>query len=175
MTKLLFTSFRTWLPGQPSNSGDDLLALAAAHLPRGAVLLLRGLPVDTAKAAGLVQRAIRRHKPDVVVLCGMASRRRKLSVEVRARRRQTTRRTGRRGSEFRTGVDVAALVRGLAFTRVSRDAGRFVCEGLYHETLAWLNRQGSTTRCVFVHVPVLRDANRSRALKDFREMVKRLS
>jgi pyroglutamyl-peptidase len=164
MPRLLITSFRTWLADQASNSSDDLLELIRARLPKRTVLLRR-LPVHADRAAARVRAAIRKRRPDVVVLCGMAARRRKLSVELRAREP---------GAEIRTAVDAARLVRGLPFTRVSRDAGRFVCEGLYFRVLAMLPVLAPAARGVFVHVPVLTRRNRARVAADFRRVVARL-
>jgi pyroglutamyl-peptidase len=161
---MLLTSFRTWLADQRSNSSDDLLELVVDRLPKGTALLRR-LPVHAARAARRVAAADARHGPDVIVLCGMAARRRKLNVELRARR-------GRR--ELRTAVDVPGLVRGLRFTRVSRDAGRFVCEALYYRTLDLLRRRAMPAGCIFVHVPVLTAGNRGRIVADFLRLLQRL-
>ncbi len=163
MPTVLLTSFQTWLPHQPSNSSDDLLALLAAEpVPDLRLHYLRQLPVEAVAASRLTLKAIRQRQPDWVVCCGMAESRAQLSLEARAR-------CGDR--QHFAPVDVAAIAGRLRATTVSHDAGRFVCEGLYFAALEELSRQASRTRVLFLHVPVLTPHNQRTLLADVRGLL----
>ena len=67
-TKLLLTSFQTWLPHQKSNSSDDLLKIIQEQqLSLGYLLILRKLPVDKELATQKVIEEIERIKPQSLV------------------------------------------------------------------------------------------------------------
>ncbi len=189
-THLLLTSFQTWKPEQPSNSSDDLLVLAAErHLLPPAVTTLRQLPVDTAAATAQVIPQIRALQPRVVVCCGMAEKASALAVESQAVIGEST---------LKTRLDLHGLVEGLDYTTISHDAGRFVCNAVYHAVLQYVyhalplhleqqqparqpavqpnshHRSHPRTHGLFVHVPVLTAANRERVLGDFGTLLQRL-
>jgi pyroglutamyl-peptidase len=56
-----------------------------------------------------------------------------------------------------TAVDVAGLVAALNASGISAgpsdDAGRYVCNATYFQSLAWFAAEGAAVPCVFVHVP----------------------
>lgn len=164
MTRILLTSFQTWLPHQASNAADDLLALLAAQaLPPSLTLhYLRQLPVETAAASRQTLAAIRQQQPDWVVCCGMAEGRTRLSLESNAR-------CGDR--QLFARVSLTALTAQLAATDISHDAGRFVCEGLYFAVLNDLQRRNSRSRALFLHVPVLTTSNQALLLADTQRLL----
>jgi len=164
MTRILLTSFQTWLPHQASNAADDLLELLAAQAPPPGLTLhyLRQLPVETAAASAQTLAAIRQQQPDWVICCGMAERRDRLSLESRAR-------CGDR--QLLTRVPLAALTAHLAATEISHDAGGFVCEGLYFAVLEDLQRRNSRSRALFLHVPVLTARNQALLLADVQRLL----
>ncbi len=166
--KILLTSFTTWLPDQKSNSSDDLLVQIAKIYPSSpySLTFLRQLPVDIHLASSRVIDKINAIQPDVIICCGMAQKRTKLTIESTA--------TCREGI-LKTPVCLEKLVAGLAETEISHDAGKFVCEGLYYSVLEYLQVNKVTlepddstcAQCIFVHVPILSPNNLAGILADF--------
>ncbi len=146
--RLLITTFDTWLPHQRSNAADDLIqqAIDRQDLPPE-TLLLRHLPVDNTAASLPVCRYIERFHPDVILCCGMAESRSRLSLERQAILNDQTR---------QTSIPVDAWCDRLAVTDMSDDAGQFVCNHLYHQVLDSTH----TRHAVFLHVPPLTAINR---------------
>jgi pyroglutamyl-peptidase len=116
-------------------------------------------------------RAIEALRPEAVLMTGQAARRAVVCVERFARNLDDAatpdndgalRRALRisRGAPER--LEAAAPVRAIARAikeagipaRVSRNAGGFVCNHLYFGALQYLRDKRSTTRAVFVHLPV---------------------
>jgi len=165
---VLVTSFAIWKYHQRHNSSDVLLAalrethpdFVAAHCR-----LLRRLPVDAPRATRRILAAIGRWRPSYVVLCGMGSSP-YLKIEGLA---------GIGGARQLSNVDVRALVKGLSSTRVSRFAGRYVCNETYYRVLKAIHARRLKTGCVFVHVPMLDRKNTAPIGADFYEVLSRLS
>ncbi|MBW4547842.1 MAG: peptidase C15 [Symplocastrum torsivum CPER-KK1] len=173
--KILLTSFQTWLPHQRSNASDDLLEeIAQLNILSPALTLLRQLPVDVPKASRCVIDKIEELQPDVIICCGMAECRTKLTVESCATCNDDL---------LKTSVDLEKLVAELVGTEISHDAGKFVCEGLYYEVLSYLRcrrRFYRTSRrlhtcCIFVHVPVLTPENSASVVEDFHLIIKKMA
>jgi pyroglutamyl-peptidase len=159
---ILLTSFATWLSHQRSNSSDDLLqALLKTH-SSSSLHVLRQLPVDFDLAPQQTIARVKQLQPDLIVCCGMAEGRTKLSLESRAVANEV----------LSPNVDLERLVAGLPHTEISHDAGRFVCNWLYHTVLKQV--QGTEQDCLFVHVPVLTAANLQPIAADFRCIVDRI-
>lgn len=156
--KLLLTSFQTWLSYQSSNSSDDLLENIARRVDSQRYFWLRKLPVDTEIAARKVIKTIAAIKPQGIVCCGMAESRMQLSIESNA--------TCDRDCCF-TRIDLAKLVARTNYTRISDDAGKFVCEGLYYRVLQYLEANSLHIPCIFVHVPRLNADNIVAIEEDF--------
>ena len=157
--KILLTSFQTWLPHQKSNSSDDLLVKIqksdyshSAHL-----YFLRHLPVDIEIASIKVITEIDRVRPDVIICCGMAEKRDKLTVESQATCQN---------ERLYSSIDLIDLTNNLTATEISHDAGKFVCEGLYYRVLKYVQPQ-KNIHCIFVHVPILKNSVRDLILRDF--------
>ena len=163
MTRLLLTAFAPWKDHQPSNSADDLLQAIQPIAP-ASVYFLRGLPVNLPVARSLTIGKLQQVQPQILVLCGMAETRSRLSVEANAT-------VGDR--QLQTSIDLAYLTADLPATDISQNAGRFVCNSLYY---AMLNYQHSlpTLQCLFVHVPILQDFNQAAIVADFRVILERL-
>lgn len=171
--KILLTSFTTWLPHQPSNASDNLLAEIARvenlpYLP----IFLRHLPVDVAAASQKAIAKIVEIQPDAIICCGMAESRLKLTVESQASCGTDT---------IATSVDLPSLIAGTARTEISYDAGQFVCEGLYYSVLDYLQRQATPEirrchpPCIFVHVPLLTPKNSAAIVADFLLILQKLA
>ena len=130
---ILATSFRPWLPHQLSNSSDDLLALLQTHSCGDAISFLRQLPVNTELASRAIGNAIRTHQPRTVLCCGMAEKRKYLSLERYARNSSTT---------LATTLPLDDLVQPLSHTRISHDAGTYVCNDTYYRLLHSVQHDG---------------------------------
>ena len=159
-TKILLTSFQTWLPHQKTNSSDDLLARTQKfdYSAMTSLSFLRNIPVDIKLASQQVIAEIEKAEPDVIICCGMAERRNKLTIESNASC----------GDEsFYTSIRLQELSKMLVATEISHDAGKFVCEGLYYQVLKYIQSIDKNVHCIFIHVPVLED-NHSRSIwQDF--------
>lgn len=166
-TKILLTSFDTWLPHQESNSSDDLLAkLSQIQSLPDSIIFLRKLPVDFQSAPNLAIAQINQIQPDTVICCGMAESRQKLTVESCACCERDL---------LKTTVDLEQLIADLPTTEISHEAGKFVCEALYYAVLKHLADSLLSTKCIFVHVPVLTADNADKIVADFLLILNRLS
>ena len=159
-TKILLTSFQTWLPHQNSNSSDDLLVeiKKCKHSSNISLFFLRSLPVNTELATKKVIDKIKRLEPDAVICCGMAEKRNKLTIESNA---------SYKGKCLFTSVDLENIGKNLIITEISNDAGKFVCEGLYYKVLKYIQLHHKEIRCIFIHVPLLNNTNSNLILEDF--------
>lgn len=157
-SRILLTSFDTWLSHHTSNASDDLLAYWQDRSSES-LFYLRRLPVDTARSSERVLKAIEHLQIDFVLCCGMAESRYRLSLESNAR-----------GDLDRLYSPIAleSLVAKLEYTGISHDAGRFVCEGLYYQTLK------HHRRALFLHVPLLRDNNFPATRRDFSRIIEEI-
>ncbi|MFG1461797.1 peptidase C15 [Xanthobacter sp. DSM 24535] len=117
-------------------------------------------------ALDLAEARIRDLKPDAIVLLGVASRRRNVCVEQRALNAagsfpdasgvaMTGRRLAEGPGEIRSSADLPRLVAALRAAglpvAVSRDAGRYLCNGLYYRVLALAAPRHVPV--VFIHLP----------------------
>jgi pyroglutamyl-peptidase len=163
MTKILLTSFDTWMPHQKSNSADDLLDKISgiASLPYS-LTFLRKLPVDFQLAPLQVIAKIIELQPDVIICCGMAESRSELTLESCAMCEEET---------LRTNVKLEELLTDLTITQISHDAGKFVCESLYYSVLKYLKNQHLKIKCIFVHVPILTTENIQPIITDFLSII----
>ncbi len=166
-TKILLTSFDTWLPHQQSNSSGDLLAKISQiqSLPYS-LTFLQKLPVDFQLAPNLAIAQIDQLQPDTIICCGMAESRQKLTVESCA---------WCEGEIMKTAVNLEPLVADLAATEISHEAGKFVCEALYYAVLKHLADSQTAAKCIFVHVPILTPDNADRIVGDFLLVMHRLT
>ena len=158
---LLLTSFTTWLPHQKSNASDDLLKIVAP-INKHNCYYLRQLPVDTEKATKKAIAIIQKIQPSAIICCGMAESRDKLTIESNARCQDNC---------IQTSVNLPQLISSLSHTFISNDAGQFVCEGLYYQILNYLQDSRLNIPCIFVHVPILTNANQSLILHDFNRII----
>ncbi|MBW4542130.1 MAG: peptidase C15 [Myxacorys chilensis ATA2-1-KO14] len=166
--KILLTSFDTWEAHQQSNSSDDLLnALIERKVLTDDCYFLKKILVDFEVAPQTVIDQIAELEPELVICCGMAESRPFLSVES----------TGTYLDEaLVTELDLEMLLEGTlcpphispeAATRVSHDAGNFVCNHLYYWVLKHNQEQNPNYRCLFIHVPLLTDDNLETVIHDF--------
>jgi len=164
--KILLTSFTTWLPHQNTNSSDDLLEkISQLNYTFAALNLLRQLPVNIQLACDIVMEKVRVLEPNLIVCCGMAERRQHLSIESNATCN---------GRILQTNIALDKLVEENDRVRISHDAGKFVCEGLYYSVLELITRRQLPASCIFVHVPILTGQNLNLVLDDFEFILQKL-
>lgn len=164
--KTLLTSFTIWKPHHRSNASDDLLGeLLQCDRRLTACHFLRRLPVDAELATALVIGQIQWFQPDLLICCGMAETREKLSLELQAVRDEQV---------LQTNLALEPLIEGLQHSEMSDDAGRFVCNHLYYSVLDYLHRSPLAVGALFVHVPLLHDGNRAAIAQDFLTLLERL-
>ncbi len=163
--KILLTSFSTWLPHHQSNSSDDLLDEVSKCQVDRTLTFLRKLPVDSHKATSFTLEAIENIQPHYVICCGMAETRSVLTVESHATQANNM---------IKTSVNLENLINGLSKTKISHDAGKFVCESLYYSVLKHLGERHKNKSCIFVHVPLLKPDNKDLILVDFINLIHRL-
>lgn len=163
---ILLTSFQPWLDHHKSNASDDLLEkLQAQNLAIAKLIFLRNLPVETQSASEKTIAAIQLSQPDIVICCGMAESRDRLTIESQAFDQD---------QHYQTTVDLTALTESLSFTTISHDAGKFVCEGLYFHVLKYLCQAKAQTKAIFLHVPIFTNKNEALILKDVTQMLEKL-
>ncbi len=184
---MLLTGFERFGSGQPNPSGQVAECLRRkvlrAHEVRAVVL-----PCRFGAAAEILQAAIRRYRPRLVVCLGLAETRRDITPEawaynrVDARipdnagvqpRRQPVRGGGpRRWRATLPVAEIAAALRAAGLpARVSRSAGRFVCNEVFYRLMDGLP-PGGGVRAGFIHLPPLAVKGRGGPGLSLREQVR---
>ena len=163
MAPILITSFRPWKAHQGINSSDILLEQVTAKLPQNAIAL-RWLPVNFDLAPIQVITHIVQYRPKVVICCGMAEKRNTLTVEQWGTYQD---------QRLATPIHLPNLVKQTIYTRISEDAGDFVCNRLYYRVLKHLKEQSAVA--LFVHVPLITPANQPLIEFDFLKIVEHLN
>ena len=170
MTTVLITGFRPF-PGAPANPTAPLATgLARVGRRRGIDCVAHVFATTYAAVDRELPRLIAAHRPDAILMFGLAARRRHVSIEVFARNRMSTWFPDASGIvPPRAGIvaGAAAATRGRAeFSRLlaaaramrvktllSRDAGDYLCNYVYWRALEAAASPGGPRRAVFVHVP----------------------
>jgi pyroglutamyl-peptidase len=168
MTTVLITGFGRF-PGAPYNpSGPLARAVAQRQRPafEGVTRVLHIFETSYAAVDRDLPKLIAKHKPDIVLMFGLAGRTAYLRVETRARNARAILFpdvTGFR-PEQRAIVPGADALHGNApfirlrmaatgtrmSTRLSRDAGRYLCNYVYYRALE-ASRSGTLAQ--FIHIP----------------------
>ena len=179
--RVLVTGFGPF-PGAPFNPSARLVK-ALAHRRRPA---FDGVQLTThifATSYAAVDRDLPKlleQKPEIVLLFGVAGRRRQLCIETRAQnaatllfpdasRHKPKRRVVTPGapSSRRGNAPFMRLLhaaRGKFPARLSRDAGRYLCNYVYWQTLQ--HARGAQPLVQFVHIPPVRAAARRKQRHD---------
>lgn len=178
---VLITGFGPF-PGAPFNpSGPLAQMLARRRRPALADVrcTVHVFPTSYAAVDRELPALLARHRPDVVLMFGLAARTRHLRIETRARNavaprlpdvhgRRSGARTIARGKPSRLAghapfVRLLAAGRGHgAAIRLSRDAGRYVCNYLYWRALDGAASARRPPLVQFIHVPLTRRHPRPR-------------
>ncbi|MFT0860984.1 peptidase C15 [Ancylobacter sp. G4_0304] len=162
--RILVTGFGRF-PGAPVNPSAALARLLVRPGKGARELLV--LPTTWAQARDFGAE-LERRQPDIVLMIGLAARRRALCIETRAvnhaggfpdvlRRRPAGRALRRFGPrEIACAATAVPLVHALRQAglpaRASRDAGRYICNALAYEAYGWARREPGRL-AVFVHIP----------------------
>jgi pyroglutamyl-peptidase len=180
MTTVLVTGFGRF-PGAPFNPTAALAArLARMARRRGVSCIAHAFATSYAAVDRELPGLIAAHRPDAIVMLGLAGRRRHVSIEIFARNRVSTWFPDAAGAvPPRAAITPGALAhtRGrAAFSRLlaaaratrvktllSRDAGNYLCNYAYWRALEAAAQPGGPHRAVFVHVPRIGQRFRARA------------
>lgn len=171
-TTILITGFGRF-PGAPSNpSGPLALALARRRRPAlaGVRRIVHIFETSYAAVDRDLPKLLARHKPDIVLMFGLAARTPFMRIETRARNAMSIlfpdvsgyrpdRRAINPGKPALRGHApfmrlLAAARSRRARTRLSRDAGRYLCNYIYWRALEAASRSG-TPLAQFIHIPAL--------------------
>jgi pyroglutamyl-peptidase len=179
MTKILVTGFGRF-PGAASNPTTAIATqLARAARRRGIDCVAHIFATTYAAVDRDLPRLIAAHRPDAIVMFGLAARRRHVSIELLARNRMSVwfpdaagvvppRATiaAGAGASVRGRVPFSRLLAAARAMRVktifSRDAGGYLCNYVYWRALEAAARPGGPRRAVFVHVPRVTGRSRRR-------------
>lgn len=177
---LLVTGFGPF-PGIPVNPSARLAARIAADLRlkrAGLAATCRLIPTEYAAAARLIPALIAELRPRAVLMLGVASKRKALSVELFARNRQSILHpdaAGKRPASLLIAPGGPAILRGRApmvrakvagnragfTTRLSRSAGTYLCNDGY-----WRMLEAADGPCLFLHIPKVRNRTAMLRLAD---------
>ncbi|MDQ0512771.1 pyroglutamyl-peptidase I family protein [Ancylobacter amanitiformis] len=191
---MLITGFGRF-PGAPANpSGTLARALARSRRLGRLAVEFRVLPTAWEEAQAF-PALLQRLSPDIVLMLGLAGRRRAICVERIARRasggfpdvrrRRPAARPvespvgGQVGGQVESPIKTSAALRRCAAdavdlvhalraahapARVSRDAGRYICNALAYGAYGWARAAEPARRAVFVHIPYPRAGLTGQAL-----------
>jgi pyroglutamyl-peptidase len=177
--RVLLTGFGPF-PGAPYNPTQPLVA-RLSRLRRPALddveLTSHIFPVTYAAVDRQLPEALAKHKPDALLMFGLAARTSHLRVETRARNAVTmlwpdaANTRSRKGAiaanadAMMFGPHTARLLRVARLTgidaRPSRDAGAYLCNYLSWRAIEQVNAGGSSL-AAFIHIPLLARGNASR-------------
>jgi pyroglutamyl-peptidase len=180
--KVLITGFGPF-PGAPFNpSGELARALTRRRRPAFADLrlIVHVFPTGYAAVDRELSRLVAKHRPQVMLLFGLAPRTPHLRIETRARNAlapllpdaQGRRRVGRaiapgKPYSLKGNAPFAPLLaagRGHGVqVRASRDAGRYLCNYLYWRALEAASSARKKPLVQFVHIPPVQRLNLPRA------------
>lgn len=179
--RVLLTGFGPF-PGVPVNPTEGIVAAAAARLARerhGVVVATETLPTEWAMLARL-PRILPRHRPDLVIMTGVAVHARGARIERSAHARANAALADAAGAKLilrsgfyahraarRTEVDVDRLKTALFCANlrvsVSDDPGAYLCNAAYLTALDWAARCAPRPPVLFLHLPPPRLAQGMRA------------
>jgi pyroglutamyl-peptidase len=180
MLSVLITGFGPF-PGAPFNpSGALALRLARRQRPALAGISIATHVFETSYAAvdRDLPRLIEIHRPDVLLMFGLAARSRQVRIETRARNARAAfpDASGRR--PMMRSIVPGAAARDLRLprqpllvaarragtpVRLSRDAGAYLCNYLCWRALDAAGKPAGPRRVAFVHVPPVSRVPRERA------------
>jgi pyroglutamyl-peptidase len=164
--KLLLTAFGPF-PGAPVNPTPALVAALARRAAPGVNIATHVFRTAHADVTNAFPAIISRHRPDAVILFGLAGRTHAIRIETTAhngadRRKQDVVGTYPARADLavaplirRTRLPASTLLRAVRRVgvpvRLSHDAGRYLCNVAYWHALA-----PGAPPAIFIHVPLAR-------------------
>jgi pyroglutamyl-peptidase len=174
--KILVTAFGPF-DGRSQNASSLALARLKQSQPR---LNTRILPVDSVSGPTRLLRALKQVRPDVLVMLGEAAGSTAIRLETTAWNQLDFSIPDASGRQPR-GVPIdpngpdflpatlpleimhAELTLAGHDAMLSHDAGRYLCNQVMYQSLAWLSKQESACVAGFVHLPLANHYPTSRA------------
>ena len=177
MATILITGFGPF-PGAPFNpTGPLVKGLAKVRVPRTKIVT-HIFETSYAAVDRDLPKLLKRHKPDAVLMFGLATRARIIRIETRAQNAlaRLPDAVGKtpRGAAIAKGKPAATPMMAPAQlllkaareagvrARLSRDAGQYLCNYLCWHATAAAAAEGGPRFAAFVHVPLVNPAARSR-------------
>jgi pyroglutamyl-peptidase len=188
---ILLTGFGPF-PGAPVNPTQRLVEKLASSRRIAATGARRTAHVFRTSYAAVdreLPELLKRTKPDVLVMFGLAARTRHLRIEVRARNSATRVAPDAAGSRPRAGSIAPGATASLAMripaqrllkaaratglkAALSRDAGRYLCNYLCWRATEAAIRPGGPKVAAFIHVPKVRGKGSRHAPLTFDQLVR---
>lgn len=174
--KILVTAFGPF-DGRSQNASSLALARLKQSQPR---LNTRILPVDSVSGPARLLRALKQVRPDALVMLGEAAGSTAIRLETTAWNQLDFSIPDASGRQPR-GVPIdpngpdflpatlslesmhAELTLAGHDAMISHDAGRYLCNQVMYQSLAWLSKQESACVAGFVHLPLANHYPTSRA------------
>ncbi len=172
MAQTLYVTGFGAFPGVEENPTEAIVKALDGRRAGGMRIVGEVLPVSYRRATDTVRAALRAHSPRGILHFGLTLLDTIVRVESWATNEMTARFPDADDAQpfeepidpsedapliYETPIPVPAVVAALRErgfpTRVSRNAGRFVCNSLYYTTLDFLERNGSSVPALFVHLP----------------------
>jgi pyroglutamyl-peptidase len=170
VVRVLITGFGRF-PGAPANPTTPLVGrLARAGRQHGLDCIAHVFATRYAAVDRELPALITAHRPDAILMFGLAGRRRHVCIELLARNRKSSIFPDAGGilpSRAAIAPGAPSSVRGHApfsrllaaarttsvATRFSRDAGKYLCNYIYWRALEAAAKSDGPRRAVFIHVP----------------------
>jgi len=178
--KVLITGFGRF-PGAPANPTTSLATrLARAGRRHGLDCVAHVFATRYATVDRELPALIAAHRPDAILMFGLAGRRRHVCIELVARNRKSLifpDAGGTRPRRAAIAAEAPSRLRGRApfsrllgaartthvATRFSRDAGKYLCNYIYWRALEAAAQPDGPRQAVFIHVPPVGKLFRPRA------------
>jgi pyroglutamyl-peptidase len=181
MPKVLVTGFGPF-PGAPFNpTGPLVQRLSKLRLPR-TTIVTHIFETSYAAVDRDLPKLLKRHRPDSVLMFGLAVRARIVRIETRAqnglaRRADAAGNTPRRSAiaagkppAMAMSISAQTLLKAVRNTgvraRLSRDAGLYLCNYLCWHATAATTASGGPRLAAFVHVPLVAEKTRKKRGKN---------
>ena len=162
--KLLITAFQPFDNRETNVSKEVVDKLDTSNMPF--IIIKQTLPVSLVSSFLAIKKTIEEEKPDVILLCGEAISRRKISLELEAKNyvgrsidpldeiRTPNHQVIENGPSKITSIFPISYLQNLLFTnlvqsQISTDAGSYICNALYYQVMYYYPK----ISCLFIHFP----------------------
>ena len=171
MRKVLITGFEPF-GGSEVNSSWENAVRVGQRPPKGVCMETLLLPVSFMRAGERIREALRKKRPDVLIMLGQRGKGESIYIERIAINMMDASNPDNDGyhPQEQTIVDGgeaayfsnlpvktlrdALLQKGIP-ARVSNSAGLYVCNSTYYNALNEIYEQGLSTKALFIHLPII--------------------